>query len=197
MPDEIIIRTRIRVADGNIIPLPGTATRVVFIIVNFIRQNVIYNKQRDCMKKNSFYLICGCIALALLAIFWYSVEIHNPLLIEIAFIAAIVIIYISRRTVTDLVEDERTAKITEQASLRTFQVFWVVFCAFSIGAVMQMLYVPTFTKADFEDVHPHEVLGPRMMGYFQLTMLCLMIFLYVGFRIYYARKYGDWETDEE
>jgi hypothetical protein len=24
-----------------------------------------------------------------------------------------------------------------------------------------------------------------------------MIFLYVGFRIYYAKKYGDFETDEE
>lgn len=148
------------------------------------------------MKKNSFYLICGCIALALLTIFWYSVEIHNPLLIEIAFIAAIVVIYITRRTVTDLVEDERTAKITEQASLRTFQVFWVVFCAFSIGAVMQILYVPTFPREHIE-IHAPELLGPRMMGYFQLTMLCLMIFLYVGFRIYYARKYGDWETDEE
>jgi uncharacterized membrane protein len=52
------------------------------------------------MKKNTFFLLVGCIALALLAIFWYSVEIHNALLIEIAFIAAIVIIYITRRTVT-------------------------------------------------------------------------------------------------
>ena len=42
-----------------------------------------------------------------------------------------------------------------------------------------------------------EMLGPRLMGYFQLGLLCLMIFLYVGFRIYYARKYGEWETDEE
>jgi len=36
-----------------------------------------------------------------------------------------------------------------------------------------------------------------MMGYFQLGLLCLMIFLYVGFRMYYARKYGEWEIDEE
>jgi hypothetical protein len=41
------------------------------------------------------------------------------------------------------------------------------------------------------------MLGPRMMGYFQLGLLCLMFFLYVGFRIYYARKYGEWDTDEE
>ncbi len=34
-------------------------------------------------------------------------------------------------------------------------------------------------------------------GYIQLALLFLMFFLYVGFRIYYARKYGEWETDEE
>ncbi|MDD1680031.1 MAG: DUF2178 domain-containing protein [Methanoregula sp.] len=151
------------------------------------------------MKKNTFYLVVGCIALALLAIFWYSVEVHIRFLVEVAFIIAIVIIYALRRTVTDIIEDERTAKISEQAALRTFQVFWVVFCAFSIGAVMQILYVPTFPKDALVNItaRPPEMLGLRMIGFFQLTMLCLMIFLYVGFRIYYARKYGEWDTDEE
>jgi uncharacterized membrane protein len=148
------------------------------------------------MKKNSFYLVVGCIALALLAIFWYSVEVHIRFLVEVAFIIAIVIIYALRKTVTDIIEDERTTRISEQASLRTFQVFWVVFCAISIGAVMQILYVPTFPKEQIA-VRPPEILGPRIMGYFQLGLLCLMIFLYVGFRIYYARKYGEWDTDEE
>ncbi|MCX6685839.1 MAG: DUF2178 domain-containing protein [Methanoregula sp.] len=102
---------------------------------------------------------------------------------------------------TDLIEDERSAKITEKAALRTFQVFWVVFCAISIGAVMNMLYIPQLPRQHFFEPHqeilPGEILPPRMMGYLQLGLLCLMIFLYVGFRIYYARKYGDWETDEE
>jgi uncharacterized membrane protein len=151
------------------------------------------------MKKNSFYLLIGCIALALLGIFWYSVEIHNPLLIEIAFILGVILIYLARRHVTDLIEDERSAKITEQATVRTFQVFWVILCAFSIGAVMQILYVPSFPREHFGNItaRPPEIVGPRLMGYFQLVLLCLMIFLYVGFRIYYARKYGDWEIDEE
>ncbi len=153
------------------------------------------------MKKNTFYLLIGCIALALLAIFWYSVEIHNPLLIESSFVLGIVIIYLARRKVTDLIEDERSAKITEKAALRTFQVFWVVFCAFSISAVMQILRVPSFPRnRTFEHIPnslPPEIMPPRMIGYVQLGLLCLMIFLYVGFRFYYARKYGDWETDEE
>ena len=37
----------------------------------------------------------------------------------------------------------------------------------------------------------------KMIGYVQLGLLCLMIFLYVGFRFYYARKFGEWESDEE
>ena len=148
------------------------------------------------MKKNTFYVVIGCIALTLLALFWYSVEVHRPFIIEAAFILAIAIIYLLRKKVTDFIEDERTAKITEQATLMTFQVFWVIFCAFSIGAVMQILYVPAFPREP-AGVRPPELLGPRMMGYFQLGLLCLMIFLYVGFRIYYARKYGEWETDEE
>jgi uncharacterized membrane protein len=148
------------------------------------------------MKKNTFYIVVGCIALALLAIFWYAVELHIRFLAEAAFIIAIAVIYLIRTKVTDFIEDERTARITEQASLRTFQVFWVVFCAISIGAVMQMLYVPTFPRASVA-VRPPEMLGPRMMRYFQLGLLCLMFFLYVGFRIYYARKYGEWDTDEE
>ena len=148
------------------------------------------------MKKNTFYLIVGCIALALLTIFWYSVELHAPLLIEIAFFIGIALVYLAKRKVTDIINDERDVKITEQATMRTMQVFWVVFCAFSIGAVIEILRVPTFPRPAMI-ARPAEILPPRMMGYVQLGFLCLMIFLYVGFRIYYAKKYGDFETDEE
>ena len=49
------------------------------------------------MKKNTFYLIFGCIALALLFLFWYSVELHTPLLIEIAFVLGIVLVYSGKK----------------------------------------------------------------------------------------------------
>jgi len=152
--------------------------------------------QSDNMKKNTFYIFFGCIALALLAIFWYSVELTMPLLIEIAVIAGIVLVYLAKRKITDSINDERDVKITEQATARTMQVFWVIFCAFSIGAVMEILRVPTFRRMP-PGTRPVDILPPRMMGYIQLGLLCLMIFLYVGFRIYYAKKYGDFETDEE
>ena len=104
------------------------------------------------MKKNTFYLIFGCIALALLIVFWYSVELHTPLLIEIAFVIGIALVYLAKRKVTDVINDERDVKITEQATARTMQVFWVVFCAFSIGAVMEILRVPTFPRPAPEPV---------------------------------------------
>jgi len=148
------------------------------------------------MKKNTFYLLIGCIALILLAILYYSVEVYRPPFIEITFVVAIAIIYLARQRVEDLIEDERSIKITEQAVVRTFQVFWVVFAAFSIGAVMELLHVPSFQRP-FHPERPPEILPLKFMGYIQLGLLCLMIFLYVGFRIYYARKYGEWETDEE
>jgi Ni/Fe-hydrogenase subunit HybB-like protein len=78
--------------------------------------------QSDNMKKNTFYLIVGCIALALLVIFWYSVELHIPLFIEIAFVIGIALVYLAKRGVTDVINDERDVKITEQATARTMQV---------------------------------------------------------------------------
>ena len=84
------------------------------------------------MKKNTFYLFIGCIAFALVGIFWYSDEIHSPLLIMGAFIAAVALFFYARSKVTDLIQDERDIKITEQAPTRTMQVLWVIFCTFSI-----------------------------------------------------------------
>jgi len=147
------------------------------------------------MKKNTFYLIFGCIALVLLTIFWYSVELHASILIEIAFIVGIVLIYLAKRNVSDLVSDERDVIITEQATIRTMQIFWIVFCAFSIGAVMEIMHIPTLPR-QIPPIRAPELLPPRIIGYIQLGLLCFMIFLYVGFRIYYAKKYGDFETDE-
>jgi uncharacterized membrane protein len=148
------------------------------------------------MKKNTFYLLVGCVGLALLLIFWYSIELHTSLFIELAFIIGIILIILARSKVTDRVDDERDIKITEQATIRTMQIFWVVFCLFSIGAVMELLHIPEFPRRP-PSMQTPVILPPRLMGYIQLGLLCLMIFLYVGFRIYYAKKYGEFETDEE
>jgi len=148
------------------------------------------------MKKNTFYILVGCVAFALLLVFWYSVELHTALFIELSFIIGVILIILAKSKVTDRMDDERDIKITEQATVRTMQIFWVVFCLFSIGAVMELLHIPEFPRMP-SPMHPPVILPPRLMGYIQLGLLCMMIFLYVGFRIYYAKKYGEFETDEE
>ena len=98
------------------------------------------------MKKNIFYLTIGFVALALFAIFWYSVENFTPVFFMIAFVIGVVLLYLIYRRVDDFIEDERSARITEKAAMRTLQVFWVCFCAFSIMAVMNLLYMPRFSR---------------------------------------------------
>jgi Predicted membrane protein len=112
----------------------------------FILRHWVKLQQRDAMKENIFYLIIGFVALLLLAVFWYSVENFTPLFSMVAFIAGVLVIYMAYRRVEDYIEDERSARITEKAALRTFQVFWVCFCTFSIMAVMNMLYMPRISR---------------------------------------------------
>ena len=99
------------------------------------------------MKKNIFYLMIGVVALVLLVIFGYSVENFTPVLFMIAFVIGVILLYLAYRKVDDFIEDERSARITEKAAMRTLQVFWVCFCAFSIMAVMNLLYMPRFSRA--------------------------------------------------
>jgi uncharacterized membrane protein len=155
---------------------------------------MLYNEAH--MKRNTFYLLAGVVGLALVGIFWLSVEIHNPTLITVAFIAGIILLYGLRTRISDRIEDERTILITQKSAMRTLEVFWVVFFAISLGGAVFGLGAPGFPKPPHRP--PDEGLIPLgHLGFMQMTLLCLMIFLYVGFRMYYARQYGEWDTDEE
>lgn len=155
------------------------------------------------MKRNTFYLLVGIVALIEVGIFWFSVEIERPILIQVAFIIGVLLIYVARRRVEDRIEDERTAMITQKAALRTLEVFWVAFFAISLGSAVVAFSRPLGLRPPHPGppgTAPLDMLELPFIGsfaLFQMALLCLMIFLYVGFRMYYARKYGDWDTDEE
>lgn len=155
------------------------------------------------MKRNLFYILTGVIALAEVAIFWLSVMLERPILIQVAFVLGVLLIYGARRMVEDRVEDERTAMITQKAALRTLEVFWVVFFVFSLGSAVVAFSRPLGLRPPHPGppgMAPVDVLELPFVGgfaVFQMALLCLMIFLYVGFKMYYARKYGGWDTDEE
>jgi uncharacterized membrane protein len=148
------------------------------------------------MKRNTFYIIAGIVGLVLVGIFWLSVEIRDPLLITVAFIAGIILLYGLRYRITDRIEDERTILISQKSAMRTIEVFWVVFFAISLGGAVIGLGAPGFPPPPHRP--PNEGLVPLgHLGITQMALLCLMIFLYVGFKMYYARQYGEWDTDEE
>jgi uncharacterized membrane protein len=161
------------------------------------------------MKPNIFHLLVGIIALVEVGIFWLSIELDNPLLIQVSVVLGIVLIYLAKRTVETGLEDERTQFIAQKAALRTLEVFWVVFFVMSLGSVVMGFNRPLHFQPprfpgsqgpppDIEFTLP--LVGPETFGKFgfmQLGLLCLMIFLYIGFRIYYGRKYGASEADEE
>jgi uncharacterized membrane protein len=149
------------------------------------------------MKRNSFYLLIGLIALFEVAVFWLSVELEMPLLISGAFVLGILLIYGARRMVEDRIEDERTNMITQRAALRTLEVFWVVFFAVNLGAAVFTFSRPLGLRPPHLPPPEPNLLQIGWFSVIQMALLCLMFFLYVGFRMYYARKYGEWDTDEE
>jgi uncharacterized membrane protein len=159
------------------------------------------------MKHNTFYLIAGIVGLIEVGLFWLSVEWRNPFLIMGGFIIGILILYALWRTVTDLKMDERALLISEKAKSRTLEVFWVLFFAVSLGTAVfgfaTPLRIPHGPPPPGMNVTslPHDLPVERpFLGYIgivQLILLVSLIFLYLGFRIYYARKYGDWDEDEE
>jgi uncharacterized membrane protein len=175
------------------------------------------------MKQNTFYILAGIIGLIEVGVFWFSVQYRMPFLISGVFIAGVLLLYVSWRRISDRQVDERAALINQKAGMATFMVFWVIFFATSLGSAVMGLGAPPFPDlprppeegriALNESLKPpgNELGLPNdsirapddgfvrlgHFGYLQLALLFLMFFLYVGFRIYYARKYGEWETDEE
>jgi len=148
------------------------------------------------MKKNTFYILVGVVALLEVILFWISIEMSNPFIIQAAIIIGIIMLYLARIQVSDVIEDERTNLITQKASMRTLEIFWVIFFVISLGSVVMSFSTPLGLKhppLPFPQEHPN--MG--IFGMFQLYLLCLIIFLFVGFRMYYAHRYGEWDNDEE
>ena len=161
------------------------------------------------IKQNVFYLLIGIIALIEVGIFWISLDLDKPIFIQAAFILGVILLYFAHRNVEKGFDDERTQFIAQKAAMSTLFVFWVIFFVISIGSVIIGLNRPfSIRPPSFPGSHaapagielPVPLVGPELfnrLGFFQLGMLCLMIFLYIGFRIYYGRKYGASDSDEE
>ncbi|MDH7593954.1 MAG: DUF2178 domain-containing protein [Methanomicrobiales archaeon] len=151
------------------------------------------------MKRNTFFLVAGILAVIEVIVLWLSIEMNNPLPIQISILLGILVVYLARRSVTEVIQDERTTLISQKAAMHTLEIFWVIFTLVSISSVIYAFNRPFPIRPHFPPPPAELPIGGvfGFFGFFQLALLCLMIFLYVGFRMYYARKYGEFDTDEE
>ena len=157
------------------------------------------------MKQNTFYVLTGIIVTALVGIFWLSLEWNNPLPIQIGFVIGVVAVYLARRRVTGIIEDERSVAISQKAAFHTLEIFWVVFFTISLGIIVwtSSRFFGLEREPGFRFIREHNppemILGMPYLnpGFLQLLFLCMIIFLYVGFKFYYEWKFGGEDPDEE
>ena len=152
------------------------------------------------MKRNSFYILTGLILLIEIVLFWWSIEIVNPLPIQAGIVTGIVAIFLGRRYVDEVIEDERTNLITQKAAVSTLLIFWVILFVYSIGGAVLGLGAPGIPLPKGWRPGDRPMMNENHLGIFafaQIVLLSLMIFLYVAFRMYYSHKYGEWDDDEE
>jgi uncharacterized membrane protein len=132
------------------------------------------------MKRNIFYLCVAAVAFIEVAIFWASVEIADPLPSVIAIILGIIGIYLARMHIDEVIEDERTRKVTEITALRTLQITWIGLFLFALWIIIDAL------GEEFRHFNrPTGILGFRL-----LIVLCGIIVLYVMLSFYYNKQYG-------
>jgi uncharacterized membrane protein len=78
------------------------------------------------MTRRWFRLLGAVITLAVVALISWSVATENAVVPIPAVIVGLVLLYLLRRQVSEVVEDERNYKISEKASRFTIQVFALV-----------------------------------------------------------------------
>ncbi len=139
-----------------------------------------HDDRRGMMKRNYFYLFVAAVAFIEVVIFSVSVDIVDPVPSVLAIILGILGIYFVRMHLDEVIEDERTQKITEITALRTLQISWVGLFLFALWIIIEAL------GEEFR--HFNRPLG--IFGFRLLAILAGIIVLYVALSIYYNKKYG-------
>ena len=123
--------------------------------------------------KRKHFTFCVFIATAALAyVMGWSMKTGNALLILVAPAAALVFICLCKRSVDEIMEDERIYKISEKASQTSFKVFvplTAIMGGFLIALEKGGLY--NFGRE----------------GYALVFSACTLLVLYVIFNLYYGR----------
>ena len=170
------------------------------------------------MKKNTFYIICGLFAISLLFLFWLSILLSNPVIIAVSFLIEAVLLFVLKRRITDIVQDERSILIEMKTASATIKTAAVLLVTVNLGMVVYvfsdslgfhtltynrslnpMLFPEGYASVPYFPVPP-ETIPISVLGLFavmQIVLLVIVLFIYIGFQFYYAHKFGEWDDDEE
>jgi len=105
------------------------------------------------------------------AIVGYSMNIHNFILPFVAVIGGILALQLIKRRVEDVLEDERTYRISERASRRVLEIF-------GIGSALTGVTLIALDKH-------------QEVGYALAFSACILILLYMIFYAYYSMRSMD------
>ena len=123
------------------------------------------------MNRKQFALCGAMIAGIIGAIVGYSMNIHNFILPFVAVIGGILALQLIKRRVEDVLEDERTYRISEKASRRVLEVF-------GTGSALTGVTLITLDKH-------------QEAGYALAFSACILILLYMIFYAYYSMRSLD------
>ena len=108
------------------------------------------------MKQNNFYIIIGIIGLIEVLLFWESIQLSNPFIIGIGFIAGAMLYFILRRKVTDGYADERQNLIDMKTASATLKAFWVSFFSVNLATVVYVFSAPLGFQDFIVSIPEHE-----------------------------------------
>ncbi|WP_292389373.1 DUF2178 domain-containing protein [Methanosarcina sp. UBA5] len=126
------------------------------------------------MKRKQFKIINFLTTMVMAAAIGFSISIGNPAIAIASFIGGIAVVYLSKRRLEDIVEDERIRQVSQKASGITLQ---FIILSFAIGGTVLVAMKDTYPKyTDF--------------GFFMSYAACTSLVLYSIFYMYFNMKSG-------
>ena len=125
------------------------------------------------MKKNQFSVFSLIIVVAVGAIVGFASSIGNPVLVGGGMFAGMAVLYLAKKTVNGVVEDEMNFHIGHLASSLTIKI--VAICFTAVGSIL----------ISMRNIYPQYM----DLGFFLAYASCLIILLYAILYSYYNRKY--------
>ena len=122
------------------------------------------------------YAICGVIiAMTLGGVIGFSITIENVILPIVAVTVGMALLYLCKSRVKEVIEDERTHRISERASKKTLEIF------ITVTAITSGILIAS------RDRYPEL----KNLGFTLAYLTCCLLIMYLLFYGYYAKKYGD------